>query len=104
MRLREMQHRCDNNRGKRRLWHVSEKGRQEDQREEAKNGRDEISELAASVRGNSHRGLRQAAYHQKSAEQAAGNIGWPKRDQFLIWIDVTSLSIAAAFAAPSDSA
>ena len=30
MRLREMQHRCDNNRGERRLWHISEKGRQED--------------------------------------------------------------------------
>jgi len=55
-----------------------------------KNCRDEISDLAASVRGNSHGGLRQAAYHQKSAEQAAGDIGWPKRDQFLIWIDVTS--------------
>ena len=90
MRFREMQHRCDDNRGKRRLWHISEKGRQEDQREETKNCRDEIGDLAASVRGDSHRGLRQAAYHQKSAEQAAGDIGWPKRDQFLIWIDVTS--------------
>ena len=58
MRLREMQHRCDNNRGKRRLWHVSEKGGQEEEREETKNCRDEISELAASVRGNSHRGRR----------------------------------------------
>ena len=49
----------------------------------------EIGELTARARGQGHRGLGQAADHQKSAEQAAENIGRPLRDQFLIWVNVT---------------
>jgi hypothetical protein len=84
-----MQHRRDNDGGKRRLWHVPEKRRQENQRKKTKNCCDEISELATSAGGQCHRGLGQAADHRKSTEQAAENIGRPMRDQFLIWIDVT---------------
>jgi len=61
--------------------HVSEQRCQKDQRQESKDRRDQVGDLAVGSCGRGHRSLRQASNNEKSAEKSAQNVRRSVRNQ-----------------------
>src|SRR6516225_1351244 len=83
----KMKHGDDHDGGKCRMRHAPEQRGQENQRQQAKDRRHDISELRAAAGSHGYGGLGEAANDEEAAEQPAQDVGGSMRDQFLVRID-----------------
>src|SRR6516225_8550157 len=83
----KMKHGDDYDGGKRRMRHAPEQRGQENQRQQAKNRRDDIGKLRAAAGSHGYGGLGEAANDEEAAEQPTQDVGGPMRNQLLVRID-----------------